>query len=95
MLGADWSGLLSIALNKVSAVIYSLWQAWTARYIFHTFTHEATWKIEKKKKKKHIANASCICPSTLQVLTHIFTNEVLLVLHDAPRSDADGADLAP
>lgn len=25
--------------------------------------------------------------------THIFANEVLLVLHDAPGGDADGADL--
>lgn len=46
----DWIGLLSIALNKVSAVIHRLWQPWTACYIFHTITCEAALKNAKKKK---------------------------------------------
>lgn len=46
----DWIGLLSIALNKMSAVIHRLWQPWTACYIFHTITCEAALKNAKKKK---------------------------------------------
>lgn len=92
----DWIGLLSIALNKVSAVIHRLWQPWTACYIFHTITCEAALK--NAKKKKNALSKCFICsffPSRASSATYIFANEVLLVLYDAPRSDADGADLAP
>lgn len=34
-------------------------------------------------------------PLPLSGVTYIFANEVLLILYDAPRSDADSADLAP
>lgn len=94
----DWIGLLSIALNKVSAVIYGLWQPWTACYIFHTITCEAALKNAKKKKKCPEQMLHMFCsffPSRASSATYIFANEVLLVLYDAPRSDADGADLAP
>lgn len=88
----DWIGLLSIALNKVSAVIYRLWQPWTACYIFYTITYEAALKNAGKNAfgKRFI----CFAFDASRV-THIFANEVLLILYDAPRSDADSADFAP
>lgn len=51
--GADWIGLLSTALNKVSAVIYRLWQPRGLHgYTFHTFAYEAALVVAIKRKKK-------------------------------------------
>lgn len=92
----DWIGLLSIALNKVSAVIYRLLQPSTACYIFHTITYEAALKNGEKKSPLQMLHVFCLFISIrTSRVTHIFANKVLLILYDAPRSDADSADLAP
>lgn len=54
----DWIGLLSTALNKVSAVIYRLWQPWTACYIFHTITYEAALKNAYEKNALYASYVS-------------------------------------
>ena len=83
----DWIGLLSTAVNKLSAAIYCLWQLWSAHDICHIPTC------------KQVVQVPTVWgfPRDIFVFseTYIFANKILLIFYDAPRGDANGADLPP